>query len=72
LSWRCECSWHFFVEIIDVIFELAFALVGSEVEGEGLLVADHLALLLIEPLAVVLVEEVPIPGLVPEHTEVLK
>ena len=35
------------------------SLVGGEVEGEGLLVANHSALVLVEPLAVVLVQKVP-------------
>lgn len=59
LSWGGESTGNFLVEIVDVIFELSLSLVGGEVEGEGLLVADHSALALIEPLAVVLVHKVP-------------
>jgi hypothetical protein len=72
LSGRGECAWYFGVEVVDVILEVALALVGGEVEGEGLLVAHHLPLLLVEPLPVVLVQEVPVPRLVSQHSEVLE
>lgn len=72
LAGRGECSWHFFVDFVDVVFEVALALVGSEVEGEGAPVADYLPVLLAVPLAVLLVHEVPVPGLVPEDSEVLE
>jgi len=59
LSGRGEGTRDFLVEVVDVIFEVALSLIGGEVEGEGLLVADHSALALVEPLAVVLVHKVP-------------
>ena len=60
------------VEVVDVLLEVTLALVGGEIEREGLLVAHHLPLLLVEPLSVVLVQEVPVPSFVSQHSEVLK
>ena len=54
-----EGAWDFLVEVVKVVLELALALVGGEIEGESLAIANNLAFLLVEPLAVVLVDEVP-------------
>lgn len=72
LPGRGESTGDFGVEVIHVLLEVTLALVGGEIEGEGLLVAHHFPLLLVEPLAVVLVNEVAVPGFVTQHTEVLQ
>lgn len=59
LSGRGEGAGDFLVEVVKVVLELTLALVRGEVEGEGLAIADDLAFLLVEPLAIVLVDEVP-------------
>lgn len=72
LAGRGERAWDFFVELIDVIFKISLALVGGKVEGEGAPITHYLTILLAVPLPVLLVHEVAVPGLVPEHTEVLQ
>lgn len=72
LSRRGEGSGNLGVEVIHVLLEVTLALIGGQVEGEGLLVAHHFPLLFVEPLAVILVDEVAVPGLVTQHTEVLQ
>ena len=70
-GWR-EGSWYFLVEIVEVTLELALALRSDEVEWKSFIILHYLSLISCEPPVLMLVHEISIPSLVPEHTEVLQ
>jgi len=70
-AWRSHSSRDLVVQLVYVGLEVVFAILGSQVERESLGILNDLALLGTEPNVVVLVHEVPVPGLVTENTEVL-
>ena len=71
-SGRTHGSRHLLVEIVDVLLELSLSLGGRQVEGEGLGVLGDFELTRRLPASVLFVHEVSVPGLVPEHSEVLE
>lgn len=71
-SGRTERSRHFFVEIVDILFEFLFALTGGQIEWESLGILNNLEVFGRMPTVGFLVHEIPVPSFVSEDTEVLE
>ena len=69
---RGESSRDFLVEIDQVGLEVLLSLGGCQIEGESFMVSYDARLFLGKPRALMFVHEIPLPGFISKHSEVLK
>ena len=72
LAYRRQHTWGLLVEVINVIFKLALALIIGQVVRECLGITSHFGVLLVKELVILFVHKHFVPGLMSEGTKGLQ